>query len=143
MPVNFGTGQGAFDADEWAIGRIALMELQAIFFKPAPNSFTRKEYPREPMYMLYQNQLMEEGMSNKARKELSMARYVHAKKARVGEPIICPGCGAEMLKTTYQHVYCKDKIRGRSNCKDFINNWFDPVRMEQAVRAWHTKHPRT
>lgn len=136
--MNMGSGQGAYDADEAAFARAGLLELQALLFsKPAP--LNKRHYPNEPAYMLHQNQLMEDGMSDSARKELAMGRYAHAKKAKVGDTIACPGCGKHMTKASYQHVYCKDKVRGRSNCKDFINNWFDPTRLMRALDVLKAK----
>lgn len=39
------------------------------------------------------------------------------------ERIRCPGCNTEMIKGSHQHKFCKDKIIGRSNCRDFVCNW--------------------
>lgn len=133
--MNHGTGDGAYDCDEATYARAALLELRALLAAPAAAAFTRKNYPREPMYMLHQNQLRADGMKDGERKELAMGRYAHAKAAKVGDSIACPGCGRVMPKTSYQHVFCKDKVAGRSNCKDFINNWFDPKRLLRALEA--------
>lgn len=132
--MNLGTGDGAFDADEASFARAALLELRALLTS-APVTFNRKHFPNEPAYLLYQNQLMASGMSPTARKELAMGRYAHGKKAKVGDTIACPGCGAQMAKKSYQHLFCQNKVRGRSNCKDFINNWFDPNRLMRALEA--------
>lgn len=131
--MNMGRGAGAYDADEAAFARAGRLELRELMRKTASAELSKKHYPNEPAYLLHQNQLMEDGMTDAVRKELAMGRYAHAKQARVGETIACPGCGLQMVKTTYQQVYCKDKVRGRSNCKDFINNWFDPNRLMRAL----------
>jgi hypothetical protein len=131
--INFGSGEGAFDADEASFCRGALLEARELLFKPKASQFTRARYPKEPLYALHQNGLIVDGMSPSARKELAVGRFVHAKKASVGEQITCPGCGTQQTKSSYQHVFCKDKVKGRSTCKDFINNWLDPVRLARTL----------
>jgi len=131
--MNFGSGQGAFDADEASFCAAAALELRELLAQPKASDFTRKRYPNEPLYALHRNALMADGMSPSSRKELAMGRFGHAKKAKVGEQITCPGCGTLQTKASYQHVFCKDKVKGRSTCKDFINNWFDPARLVRTL----------
>ena len=54
--------------------------------------------------------------------------YVITKNAKVGEIITCPGCGENIIKTSYQHTFC-DKI-----CKDRYWNNVDS-------RKRNRKHP--
>jgi hypothetical protein len=131
--INFGSGEGAFDADDASFCRAAALELRELLAQPKSSQFTRARYPKEPLYALHQNALMVDGMSPSGRKELAIGRFAHAKKASVGEQITCPGCGTLQTKSSYQHVFCKDKVKGRSTCKDFINNWLDPVRLARTL----------
>jgi hypothetical protein len=131
--INFGSGEGAFDADEASLCRAALLELRELLAQPKAGQYTRARYPKEPLYALHQNALMADGMSNPTRKELAMGRFAQARTAKVGEQIICPGCGTVQTKASYQHVFCKDKVKGRSSCKDFIHNWFDPARLVRTL----------
>lgn len=130
---NEGTGDGAYDADESALAREGLSEVRKLFLASKAVAFTRKNYPGEPMHVLHQNTQMAAGLSTAERKALAQGHYAHAKAARVGDKVVCAGCGAEMAKASYQHAFCKDKVRGRSTCKDFVNNWLDATRLARAT----------
>lgn len=43
--------------------------------------------------------------------------YEAAAAANVGQVIMCPGCGKEYVKGSYQQKFCSHK--GRDNCKDW------------------------
>lgn len=128
----------AAHADEWMEAmedRAALRELlwgPKIKILSAQKSFTKAKYPNEPYYMLFQN-LQMVTMSTEERQLEALARMTHAENAKVGETIQCPGCSRELVKKSYQHKFCKEKIKGRSNCKDFINNWFNPERLRRTL----------
>ncbi len=119
-------GDMAYDADNAEECREALWELQELLFKHREKKkfvFTKKDYPNEPNYVLYQNNLMEEGMSSTQRKNMAKKRYAAAKQAKKGDTIVCAGCGCSLVKTHYAQAFCKEKIQGRSTCKDFYYNW--------------------
>lgn len=44
------------------------------------------------------------------------------KLAQVGSSVACPSCNTLFTKSSYQHSFCKDKVPGKSNCKDFFHN---------------------
>lgn len=136
---NAGAGEGAYDADESAFAREGLSEVRQLFRASKAIAFTRKNYPGEPMHVLHQNTQMVAGLTTVERKALAQGHYAHAKAARVGDKVVCAGCGAEMVKASYQHAFCKDKVRGRSTCKDFINNWLDAARLARATSSPHVK----
>lgn len=60
--------------------------------------------------------------------------------AKVGETIVCPSCGTEHVKNSYQTVFCKTK--GKTKCKDNYWNNVDPnkrnntTRISPASAAW-------
>ena len=112
-------------------------ELPAALSQSSTNylEFTFENYPEAARYKVYQNHLMQETkMSDADRKKLAKTRYLLASEAEVGDEIECPGCGTKIAKKTYQHRFCSHKIVGQSNCKDFINNWFNPKRLERTLQ---------
>ena len=52
--------------------------------------------------------------------ELMKAAYDDANNAKTGDKIICPFCGKEMIKKSYQHEFCNTK------CKDKYWNVVNP-----------------
>lgn len=117
-------GDMSHDADEWAFARAGKKELGKLMYgDKRAMVFTKEEFPNEPNYLLYQNTLMASGMTPEARQSQARERYKAAKEARVGEEFKCPGCNATVTKGSYQQTFCKEKIPGRSTCKDFFNNW--------------------
>jgi len=75
----------------------------------------------------------------KNRKKLIDARK-KCMDAKVGETIVCPSCGTEHVKKSYQSVFCKTK--GRTRCKDNFWNNVDSnkrnniTRISPASAAW-------
>jgi len=59
-------------------------------------------------------------------------RYQIAKRARVGEIIICPSCGTQFEKKNYQSAFCK--IKGKNRCKDHYWNNVDPNKRNNTTR---------
>ncbi|CAM0011035.1 hypothetical protein VPHK571_0294 [Vibrio phage K571] len=96
---------------------------------------TFENYPEAARYKVYQNHLIQETkLTDADRKKLAKTRYLLASEAEVGDVIECPGCGTKIAKKTYQHRFCSHKIVGQSTCKDFINNWFNPKRLERTLK---------
>ncbi|AJT60846.1 hypothetical protein [Vibrio phage XZ1] len=96
---------------------------------------TFDNYPDVARHKVYQNHLMVDvGMSDAQRKKLAKTRYMIADEMSIGDEFECPGCGEKVIKKTYQHRFCGVKKRGQSNCKDFINNWFNPKRLERTLK---------
>lgn len=54
------------------------------------------------------------------------------KSAKVGELCICPACGVEFIKETYQQVFCKTK--GGTVCKDRYWNTVTPTKRNNTTR---------
>ncbi len=97
--------------------------------------FTFGNYPHVAKNKVYQNHLMQDvKMTDKARKQLAKTRLLLAQEASVGDEFECPGCSSKVIKRTYQHKFCDHKITGQSNCKDFINNWFNTKRLERTLK---------
>ncbi|QIW91174.1 hypothetical protein COHAPHLL_00338 [Vibrio phage V09] len=95
---------------------------------------TFENYPDVARHKVYQNHLMQDvGMSDADRKKLAKTRYMIADEMSVGDEFECPGCGEKVIKKSYQHRFCGVKKKGQSNCKDFINNWFNPSRLERTL----------
>ncbi|UNA01753.1 hypothetical protein PVA8_63 [Vibrio phage PVA8] len=95
---------------------------------------TFENYPDVARHKVYQNHLMQDvGMSDTDRKKLAKTRYMIADEMSVGDEFECPGCGEKVIKKSYQHRFCGVKKQGQSNCKDFINNWFNPSRLERTL----------
>ncbi len=96
---------------------------------------TFENYPDVARHKVYQNHLMQDvGMSDAARKKLAKTRYMIADEMNIGDEFECPGCGEKVIKKSYQHRFCGVKKQGQSNCKDFINNWFNPKRLERTLK---------
>jgi hypothetical protein len=93
----------------------------------------KSAHPKKPHYLLYQNAQMQAGVASDERMRLAKTRYFAAKDTKVGNEFVCPGCSASVVKRTYQHTYCGIKTPGYSNCKDFINNWINPVRLQRTL----------
>jgi hypothetical protein len=73
-------------------------------------------------------------MDNKRAQEIAKKKrlYLRAKKAKVGEQIICPWCNTIHLKTTYHKVFCTNgKTAHGGNCKDDYWNEVDPIRLQR------------
>jgi hypothetical protein len=143
-------GQGAEDADGFFEGMAEREELRRLMFgprvvvvtqgdTPPEEWYTKQNFPKEPHYMLYQNVLKANGMSTEDRQKLTFVRMQQAADAKVGEEIECCGCGRKVVKSSYQQKYCREKIHGRSNCKDFVNNWISPARQKRA-KIWMEKN---
>lgn len=53
--------------------------------------------------------------------------YNKAKDAKVGDKINCPNCRKQIVKNTYNKVFCSNrKTAGRINCKDYFWNRVNP-----------------
>jgi len=102
-------------------------------FKMAFSAF-RKGNPKQPTHRIYQNALDESGVSSIQRKAEAIARFLIVKGSAVGDDVNCPGCNIGFTKNTYQQTFCKEKKKGYSSCKDFINNWFDAKRLAQTLK---------
>lgn len=59
-------------------------------------------------------------------------RYKKSKSAKVGETCICPSCGTEFVKTSYQQAFCKTK--GGTVCKDKYWNTVTPTKRNNTTR---------
>lgn len=76
---------------------------------------------------------------NKNKKMLIEARQ-NCLDAKIGEVIVCPSCGTEHVKKSYQSVFCKTK-KG-TKCKDNYWNNVDPskrcntTRISPASASW-------
>ena len=128
-------------ADEWLDGMRDSEILRKMLSAPrvevtelsAEESFTKKHYPNEPNHRLYQNRLMAKGITTEDRQRLTVIRLHDSAQAKVGDECVCCGCGEKFIKKSYQQRYCKEKIRGKSSCKDFINNWINPARLKRTL----------
>lgn len=58
-----------------------------------------------------------------------LSRYNFNKGRKVGQQIICPTCGKEHVKKSYQSQFCSNK--GKKNCKDRYNNLVNDDRRER------------
>lgn len=91
------------------------------------------EYDYDPRYttthLIYQNKLMDSGMTGDQRRAVASELYHLNAAKKVKECCICPSCGDEFIKGSYQQKFCKSKIKGRSSCKDFFHNFVNPSRM--------------
>jgi len=52
--------------------------------------------------------------------------------AKIGETIVCPSCGTQHVKKSYQSVFCKSK--GGTKCKDNYWNNVDPSKRCNTTR---------
>lgn len=59
-------------------------------------------------------------------------KYQKAKSAKVGEVVICPSCGTQFIKESYQQAFCKSK-RG-TVCKDKYWNTVIPTKRNNTTR---------
>ena len=59
-------------------------------------------------------------------------RYILNKTASVGDGCICPSCGEEFKKTSYQQVFCKSKTG--TTCKDKYWNTVTPTKRNNTTR---------
>ena len=59
-------------------------------------------------------------------------KYKKSKSARVGETCICPSCGTEFMKTSYQQAFCKTK--SGTVCKDKYWNTVIPTKRNNTTR---------
>lgn len=66
----------------------------------------------------------------KSKINLYLSRYKFNKTRKVGQQIICPTCGKEHLKKSYQTQFCSNK--GKKNCKDRYHNLVNNKRRERA-----------
>ena len=80
-------------------------------------------------HLIYQNKLMEAGMNGDKRRAVASELYHVNTAKKVKDACICPSCGGEFIKASYQQKFCKSKIKGRSSCKDFFHNFVNPSRM--------------
>lgn len=58
-------------------------------------------------------------------------QYELNKKAKVGDTIVCPSCGRQFKKKSYQQAFCSNK--GRNNCKDSYHNRANDKRLARAI----------
>lgn len=57
--------------------------------------------------------------------------YDYAKKAKLGSPTHCPGCGRNIVKNVYNKIFCtnqRSEKRRNVSCKDFYWNTIIPSR---------------
>ena len=59
-------------------------------------------------------------------------KYNKSKSAKVGDTCICPSCGTEFVKTSYQQAFCKTK--GGTVCKDKYWNTVIPTKRNNTTR---------
>lgn len=59
-------------------------------------------------------------------------RYLLSKNAKVGDTVICPSCGTEFKKTSYQQAFCKSKPG--TECKDYYWNNVTPGKRNNTTR---------
>lgn len=64
------------------------------------------------------------------RRDQMAAAYQAARQTKTGSRIECPACQRELIKRSYQHVFCRSK--GKGNCKDFFWNQLDDTRLARA-----------
>lgn len=60
------------------------------------------------------------------------AKYKLSKEAKVGTICICPSCGTEFKKESYQQAFCLTKPL--TSCKDFYWNAVKPTRKDETVK---------
>jgi len=66
-------------------------------------------------------------MGKKKNKNTLLGRYKRAKETSTGGTHQCPSCGTEVVKSTYNKVFCSNgRTKGRGNCKDWFWNIIDP-----------------
>ena len=58
--------------------------------------------------------------------------YNKAKAAKVGEIVICPSCGNDFKKLSYQQAFCKSKPG--TQCKDYYWNNVTPSKRNNTTR---------
>lgn len=131
---NLQMGDCADDADRWAELQDLRAEFRDLLVRSSKTNveYTQKDFPKVPLYVIHQNNLMNSGLSLQQRMEICLARYYINVDAKVGELIKCPCCNLEFKKKTYQQKFCGVKKRGRSNCKDFFFNFTDLKRNNRA-----------
>lgn len=56
--------------------------------------------------------------------------YAACKETNIGQTMTCPGCGKEIIKSSYHHTFCDQ------TCKDRYWNTIDPKKKNR-------KHPRS
>lgn len=68
------------------------------------------------------------GRSHREVAEEMVRAYEKAQATLVGQKMNCPACSREVIKRTYQHVFCRSKLRrkGGSTCKDRYWNITNP-----------------
>jgi hypothetical protein len=59
-------------------------------------------------------------------------KYKTAKKAKIGEVVVCPSCGTKFIKSSYQQAFCKTQ-RG-TVCKDKYWNTVIPSKRNNTTR---------
>lgn len=61
--------------------------------------------------------------------------YKKARKAMVGESVICPSCGKTFVKKTHTQIFCSNARTKRfNNCKDKYWNTIDPKKRNNTTR---------
>lgn len=110
--------------DESMEGAIAKQEFMAIWNRHKVS--TLNEYTP---HLIYQNHLMDAGLNLKKRQSIASEMYHVNTNKKVKDDCICPSCGAEFIKISYQQKFCKSKVKGKSSCKDFFHNFVNPSRM--------------
>lgn len=112
------------DAAECRIARIQFLEIW--------NDFrSQRVEVQETPHLIYQNHLMDKGLSYDQRADIAAELYHINAEKKVHEECICPSCGAEFIKSHYQQKFCKSKVRGKSSCKDFFHNFSNPKRRQR------------
>lgn len=66
-------------------------------------------------------------MSKTRKQPTLLSRYKKAKENPTGQTHKCPSCGTQVVKTTYNKVFCSNgRTKGKGNCKDWFWNIIDP-----------------
>ncbi len=71
-------------------------------------------------------------------------RYKQNKEAKVGDTCICPSCGQQFIKSSYQQAFCKTK--SGTKCKDRYWNTVTATKRNNTTRIspanlrFHAEH---
>lgn len=133
-------------ADEWLDSmedRRAIMEMLSaprVVFLSASESYTKKHYPNTPNHRLYQNLLVSEGYSEEQRRARILVFINSADRTPMHGTFRCAGCSEEVVKKHPTQRFCKEKIKGSSTCRDFVNNFANPKRFKRTLEWLEKKN---
>jgi len=105
-------------------------ELQRLFGMGA--AWQHKYVYQETPHLIYQNKLMDQGLTLEQRSDMAYEQYIKNGNMKVKQTCVCPSCGVEFIKGSYQQRFCKVKLKMQSSCKDFFHNFVNVKRREKA-----------